>query len=266
MYSTAFNEIPLGELLARVQTLKHEGLRFVQMCAETTERGIDLLYTFYDVTRNEAVNLNVYGIEPYTKVPSIQGLYFAAFSYENEAHDLYGVHFINMKLDFGGHFFNVSTSEPMTIITPEMKAEREKLAKLKAAKAAKEAAAAKKAREAAEAAQAEKAMGTSAAEADAAAVAAVNAAVPKSAGGVPAGGPAAPAEVDAKLKPAVSAEERAAKMEAKLAAMDPEKAAKVRAALAAKAAKDAQAAEGAEGAEGAAEASATASGSAAKEA
>ena len=154
MYTTSFVDLPLEELLTRVQTLKHEGIRFVQMCAETTERGIDLLYTFYDETTQNALNLCVYGIDESSRVPSIQGLYFAAFSYENEAHDLYGVRFVNMKLDFGGHFFNLATSEPMTIITPEMKAEREKLAKKKAAAAAKAEAAAKKAREAAEAAQA----------------------------------------------------------------------------------------------------------------
>lgn len=228
MYTTSFVDLPLEELLTRVQTLKHEGIRFVQMCAETTERGIDLLYTFYDETTQNALNLCVYGIDESSRVPSIQGLYFAAFSYENEAHDLYGVRFVNMKLDFGGHFFNLATSEPMTIITPEMKAEREKLAKKKAAAAAKAEATAKKAREAAEAAQAERALGTSAAEADSAAVAAVNAAAP-----APTPAPAA--------KPAMTAEERAAKMEAKLANMDPEKAAKIRAALAAKAAKDAAA-------------------------
>lgn len=228
MYTTSFVDLPLEELLTRVQTLKHEGIRFVQMCAETTERGIDLLYTFYDETTQNALNLCVYGIDESSRVPSIQGLYFAAFSYENEAHDLYGVRFVNMKLDFGGHFFNLATSEPMTIITPEMKAEREKLAKKKAAAAAKAEAAAKKAREAAEAAQAERALGTSSAEADSAAVAAVNAAAP-----APTPAPAA--------KPAMTAEERAAKMEAKLANMDPEKAAKIRAALAAKAAKDAAA-------------------------
>lgn len=228
MYTTSFVDLPLEELLTRVQTLKHEGIRFVQMCAETTEQGIDLLYTFYDETTQNALNLCVYGIDESSRVPSIQGLYFAAFSYENEAHDLYGVRFVNMKLDSGGHFFNLATSEPMTIITPEMKAEREKLAKKKAAAAAKAEAAAKKAREAAEAAQAERALGTSAAEADSAAVAAVNAAAPAQ---TPA--PAA--------KPAMTAEERAAKMEAKLANMDPEKAAKIRAALAAKAAKDAAA-------------------------
>lgn len=228
MYTTSFVNLPLEELLTRVQTLKHEGMRFVQMCAETTEQGIDLLYTFYDETTQNALNLCVYGIDESSRVPSIQGLYFAAFSYENETHDLYGVRFVNMKLDFGGHFFNLATSEPMTIITPEMKAEREKLAKKKAAAAAKAEAAAKKAREAAEAAQAERAMATSSAEADSAAVAAVSAAAP-----APEPAPAA--------KPAMTAEERAAKMEAKLANMDPEKAAKIRAALAAKAAKDAAA-------------------------
>lgn len=228
MYTTSFVNLPLEELLTRVQTLKHEGMRFVQMCAETTEQGIDLLYTFYDETTQNALNLCVYGIDESSRVPSIQGLYFAAFSYENETHDLYGVRFVNMKLDFGGHFFNLATSEPMTIITPEMKAEREKLAKKKAAAAAKAEAAAKKAREAAEAAQAERAMATSSAEADSAAVAAVSAAAP-----APEPAPVA--------KPAMTAEERAAKMEAKLANMDPEMAAKIRAALAAKAAKDAAA-------------------------
>lgn len=226
MYTTSFADIPLDDLLERVQTLKHDGIRFVQMCAETTEAGIDLLYTFYDETRDHALNLCVYGITEDSRVPSIQDQYFAAFSYENEAHDLYGVRFVNMKLDFGGHFFNLACSEPMTIITPEIKKEREKLAKVKAAQAAKAEAAAKKAREAAETAQAERAMGTSAAEAeaDAAAVAAVDAAKP-----------AAPASRK------LTDEERAAKMEAKLAAMDPEKAAKVRAALAAQAAKKAAA-------------------------
>ena len=229
MYTTSFVDVPLDDLLERVQTLKHDGIRFVQMCAETTEAGIDLLYTFYDETRDHALNLCVYGITEDSRVPSIQDQYFAAFSYENEAHDLYGVRFVNMKLDFGGHFFNLSCSEPMTIITPEIKKEREKLAKVKAAQAAKAEAAAKKAREAAETAQAERAMGTSAAEADAAAVAAVDAAKPA------APAPAAPASRK------LTDEERAAKMEAKLAAMDPEKAAKVRAALAVQAAKKAAA-------------------------
>ena len=222
MYTTEFVDIPLVELLARVQTLKHEGFRFVQMCGETTEAGTDLLYTFYDEVRDNALNLCVYGIGEDTEVPSIQELYFAAFSYENETHDLFGVHFINMKLDFGGHFFNVAEEAPMTVITPEMKAEREKLPTHRAPAAANERATA----EQKQAAEAE-----AAADAKEAAVAAG-----KSAGSVgDKPDPAAEARSDADKEA-----ERAAKMEAKLAAMDPEKAAKVRAALAAKAAKAAQ--------------------------
>ena len=127
-----------------------------------------------------------------------------------------------MELDFGGNFFNVATDAPMTVITPEQKAERDKLAKQKAAAAA-------KARKAAEAKQS--------AEADAAAgVKAEAAAAGKSAGSV-----ADKADPAVAAKPAASdvdAEaERAKKMEEKLPNMDPEKAAKVRAALAAKAKK-----------------------------
>lgn len=224
MYTTEFVDVPLGDLLTRVQTLKHEGMRFIQLCAEFPEGGIDLVYTFYDVTRNNALNLCV-SLPENAEVPSIQGLYFAAFSYENEAHDLFGVNFINMKLDFGGHFFNLAETSPMTVITPEMKAEREKAAKLRAAKAAKEA---KAAREAAEAASAERALTEDRAAADAKAVAAVDAMAPKAASDAAEGAPA----------PKPTAAERAAKMEAKLAAMDPEKAAKVRAALEARAKKE----------------------------
>lgn len=224
MYTTEFVDVLLGDLLTRVQTLKHEGMRFIQLCAEFPEGGIDLVYTFYDETRDNALNLCV-SLPENAEVPSIQGLYFAAFSYENEAHDLFGVNFINMKLDFGGHFFNLAETSPMTVITPEMKAEREKAAKLRAAKAAKEA---KAAREAAEAASAERALTEDRAAADAKAVAAVDAMAPKAASDAAEGAPA----------PKPTAAERAAKMEAKLAAMDPEKAAKVRAALEARAKKE----------------------------
>lgn len=220
MYTTEFRDIQLGELLTTVQNLKHHGFRFVQMAGETTAAGIDLIYTFYDETCDNALMLNVYGITKESQVPSIQGLYFAAFSYENETHDLYGVPFVNMKLDFGGRFFNVAVDEPMTIISPEMKAEREKLAKKQAADAA-------KARKAAE----EKQM----AEADAvveAKVAAVSAGKNAAAVGDQEDPAAAIAPKAAPKK--LTEEERAAKMEAKLAAMDPEKAAKIRAALAAK--------------------------------
>lgn len=236
MYTTEYVTIPLGELLTRVQTFKHEGLRFVQLAAETTAAGMDLFYTFYDEVNDKAVTLDIYDIDESSEVPSIQNMYFTAFSYENETHDLFGVHFVNMKLDFGGHFFNVAMDSPMTVITPEQKAEREKAAKIAAAKAAK----ARKAAEEKSAAEADAAAGAKIAAVEAGkSAASVGDVADPAAAAAPAAKPAAGAET-APAAVASAADDRAAKMEAKLAAMDPEKAAKVRAALAARAAKEAK--------------------------
>ena len=244
MYTTSYEEVALADLLVRVQTLKHDGVRFVQMCAEKdSEDNIGLLYTFYDETVDAALNL-VVPLSQGDEVPSIQELYFAAFSYENETHDLFGVRFVNMKLDFGGHFFNVENEAPMTIISPEQKAAREKAAKVRAAAAAKAAKAAAAKREAAEAKAAEAALTQSAEQADAEAVAKVaeHAGHPERAAQAPA--PAAAAEAapasEAPAAPALPAEflagldERTAKMVVKMASMPPEKAAKLRENLAAK--------------------------------
>ena len=158
-------------------------------------------------------NLVVEGIDRYQEIPSISSYYPAVFPFENEAHDLFGLAITDMQIDFKGFFYQVSTAEPMSVITPEVKAAREKAMKVRAAAEA-------KARKAA----AEKAA--------AAAAAGEGAAVAQ---------PAAAAGSDAQHDDAAAkAALKAAEMEAKLAAMDPEKAAKVRAALAAKAARDKQ--------------------------
>ena len=237
MYTTEYVTIPLGELLTRVQTFKYEGLRFVQMAAETTAQGMDLFYTFYDEVNDKAITLDIYDIDETSEVPSIQNMYFTAFSYENETHDLFGVKFVNMKLDFGGHFFNVAVDSPMTVITPEQKAEREKAAKVAAAKAAK----ARKAAEEKSAAEADAAAAAKIAAVEAGrSAASVGDVADPAAAAAPASAAAVDAGADAPAASAPSADDRAAKMEAKLAAMDPEKAAKVRAALAARAAKEAK--------------------------
>ncbi|MDY4041085.1 MAG: NADH-quinone oxidoreductase subunit C [Collinsella sp.] len=226
MYTTSFEELPLSDLLVRVQTLKHDGIRFVQLCAERgSDDAMNMLYTFYDEQRDAALNLIV-PIAAGDVVPSIQELYFSSFTFENETHDLFGVPFANMKLDFAGHFFNVSQDAPMTILSPEQKAARDKAAKAQAAKAAREAKAVAAAREAAEDTSAERALTTSAAEADAAAIAEVNRLAPKAVAA------AAEAAAPAPAKDPEAA--RLAKMAAKIAAMPPEKAEAARAALAAK--------------------------------
>ncbi|RHI27852.1 NADH-quinone oxidoreductase subunit C [Collinsella sp. AM15-2] len=229
MQKAIYTTVGIDELLSHVQALKGVGARFVQMHAE---RNVDdgtyrLIYTFINVrAAQEQIardgsyaieNLVVEGIDQYQEIPSISSYYPAVFPFENEAHDLFGLAITDMQIDFKGYFYQVSTAEPMSVITPEVKAAREKAMKVRAAAEA-------KARKAA----AEKAAAATAATGEGAADAAV--AQPAAAVGSDA------QHDDAAAKAAL----KAAEMEAKLAAMDPEKAAKVRAALAAKAARDKQ--------------------------
>ena len=233
MQEAIYTTVGIDELLSHVQALKGAGARFVQMHAE---RSVDdgsyrLVYTFINVRAAQEhiaqdgsyaiENLVAEGIDQYQEIPSISSYYPAVFPFENEAHDLFGLAITDMQIDFKGFFYQVPTAEPMSVITPEVKAAREKAMKVRAAAEAK----ARKA--AAEKAAAAAAAGEGAAGAGDAAGAAAQ--------------PAAAAGSDAQHdEAAAKAALKAAEMEAKLAAMDPEKAAKVRAALAAKAARDKQ--------------------------
>ena len=227
MQKAIYTTVAIDELLAHVQALKGAGARFVQMHAErcVDDGSYRLVYTFINVRAAQEhiaqdgsyaiENLVVEGIDQYQEIPSISSYYPAVFPFENEAHDLFGLAITDMQVDFNGFFYQVSTAEPMSVITPEVKAAREKAMKVRAAAEA-------KARKAA-AAAGEGAVGAG----DAASTAAAQ--------------PAAAAGSDAQHdEAAAKAALKAAEMEAKLAAMDPEKAAKVRTALAAKAARDKQ--------------------------
>lgn len=229
MQKAIYTTVGIDELLPHVQALKGFGARFVQMHAErcVDDGSYRLVYTFINVRAarehiaqdgNYAIeNLMVEGIDQYQEIPSISSYYPAVFSFENEAHDLFGLAITDMQVDFNGFFYQVSTAEPMSVITPEVKAAREKAMKVRAAAEA-------KARKAA----AEKA-------------AAAAAAAGEGTAGATVAQSAAAAGSDAQHdEAAAKAALKAAELEAKLAAMDPEKAAKVRAALAAKAARDKQ--------------------------
>lgn len=233
MQKAIYTTVGIDELLAHVQALKGAGARFVQMHAE---RNVDdgsyrLVYTFINVRAAQEhiaqdgsyaiENLVVEGIDQYQEIPSISSYYPAVFPFENEAHDLFGLAITDMQIDFKGFFYQVSTAEPMSVITPEVKAARERAMKVRAAAEA-------KARKAA----AEKAAATAGAGEGAAGAGDTAGAAAQPAAAAGSGAQHDEAAAKAALK--------AAEMEAKLASMDPEKAAKVRTALAAKAARDKQ--------------------------
>lgn len=194
-----FRPLALDQLLDTCKEYKEKGYRLDQLLPKLErDDTITMIYTF--VMGEEIVNFKIGGIiKNETVVPSVTELFIAAFVFENEAHELYGVNIEGNVLDFKGNFYKFpdGIEAPMTIISPEQLAAREKAAKIAAAKAAREA----KAKAAKE------------------------------------GQDTAPSQAFDETSQA----QKEAELEAKLAGMDPEKAAKVRAAMEAKAKRAAKA-------------------------
>lgn len=234
---TEFIPLTVEGLPALAAEKKAEGARFVQMLCVNTEDGIDLVYSF--MADDVLLNYEIKGVKKGTPVPSVTDQFLAAFVFENEAHDLFGVDIRGIAIDFGGNFYALAQKEPMTIVSPEQHAAREKAKKLAAAKAAKAAKAnasfvaghpdaapaAKEGREVITPSEDDD-LEQRLAGVDPEKVARVKAAI------------AAKAKKAAQEAEAAAAQKDAA-LEKKLAGMDPEKAAKVRAAMEAKAAREA---------------------------
>lgn len=219
-----FRSIPLDKLIDTCKERKNEGYRLAQLCPKLErDDSITLIYTF--VKESEMINYKVSGIKKgVTEVPSVTELFIAAFVFENEAHDLFGVNVVGNLIDFQGKFYSFAegVEAPMTIVTPAQLAAREKAAKLAAAKAAR--AAKVKQKDAKPSAQSDEELEAKLSKMDPEKAAKVRAAM--------------------KAKAAKAAKTAASSsvndLEDKLAGMDPEKAAKVRAAMEAKAKRQAE--------------------------
>lgn len=126
-FNSEFVDLPLERLHAEASIMKGENWRFIQTHAVNTDDGIDLYYSF--MKDGVARNYRVKGVKKGTPVPSITDLFLAAFVFENEARELFGVDMRDIAIDFHGGLYAPAEQEPMTIITPEQKAARDKARK-----------------------------------------------------------------------------------------------------------------------------------------
>lgn len=210
-FKQGFAPLAPQDVHAEAQRRKDAGWRYVQILAVNLEDGADVVYSY--MLDGDLENLVVSNVLRDGELDSISDIFLEAFVCENEIHDLFGIAFKGLAIDFQGNFYRLSTEKPMTIVSPEQLARIEKEAKAKAA------------------AEAKKAKGSQ--EADAEDMEAKLAAMdPEKAAKVR-------AAMEAKAKKQQAASDAA--LEERLAGMDPEKAAKVRAAMEAKARKNKEA-------------------------
>ena len=104
--------IGVGDLLAKAAEQKKLGCRLVQIGCTQIGEDFEINYVFdkdFSLT-----NLRI-TVKQDTVIPSISGVYFGAFVYENEIHDLYGLSVAGMNIDFGGNFYRTTIKTPFKV-------------------------------------------------------------------------------------------------------------------------------------------------------
>ena len=97
-------------VLNEATRLHGEGYRLTQMCSTKIEDGYEMIYTFgkgYDLLHLR------FTIAAGDKMESISHIFPAAFFYENEIHDLFGVPVEFMTIDYHGGLYRTAEKPPL---------------------------------------------------------------------------------------------------------------------------------------------------------
>ena len=109
-------EVQGFQLVEEARKMKDGGYRLVQIGATAVQEGYELNYSFDK--EYKFVNLRLRLESNTVEVPSVSQVYWNAFLYENEIHDLYGITFDGLVLDFKGHFYLTSIPTPFAASAP----------------------------------------------------------------------------------------------------------------------------------------------------
>jgi ech hydrogenase subunit D len=107
--SQPISAIPKDRLVEEVRALHASGLRLVQIEATKLDAGSELTYSFDISGRFSSLRVTIGEGE---EMPSVSGVYWAAFAYENEIHDLFGIAFAGLVLDYRGAFYRTRIPFP----------------------------------------------------------------------------------------------------------------------------------------------------------
>ena len=119
MADQTFKPVTAAEVVDCAKQYAKEGYRLIQIHCTKTPKEMFIIYTFEKQNLTcDSVRMDV---QVGDTVPSISGVFFAAFLYENEMHDLYGVNFSNMAVDFKGTFYETAIKQAFSMTGAENK-------------------------------------------------------------------------------------------------------------------------------------------------
>lgn len=105
-----FEIIAPDALLQKASGLKNDGYRLVQIGATRLPKRLELTYTF---DLNGGLRHLRMELSPTAaRMPSITSVYWGAFLYENELHDLFNVHVDGIAVDFHGTLYQTTIKFP----------------------------------------------------------------------------------------------------------------------------------------------------------
>jgi ech hydrogenase subunit D len=108
-------DIRKDELVDKAVLMKGQGYRLVAVTC-TAKEGFELTYSYdkdYDF-----VNYRIHIVED-EEILSISHIYYAAFLYENEMKDLFGVKIRDIAVDYEGNLYRVAKKTPFAPETKE---------------------------------------------------------------------------------------------------------------------------------------------------
>lgn len=103
-------DVTVDELVDRAVMMKGEGYRLVQISCTRTD-GFEINYSFDKA--NKFMDFRI-RISPETEVLSISHIFMAAFLYENEMKDLFGVKIKDIAIDYEGNLYRLAKKTPFS--------------------------------------------------------------------------------------------------------------------------------------------------------
>lgn len=112
MTNTGCEIIPVatGDFLMKVMEMKNDNYRLMQAHAVSIENGYELSYTFGKDYEWVTIRLV---LDENAEVPTVTNIYPAAFLYENEMAELFGVKIRMISVDYHDKLYRIDDQTPM---------------------------------------------------------------------------------------------------------------------------------------------------------
>jgi ech hydrogenase subunit D len=102
--------IAVDALLDKIQGMRQQGYRLVQISATRLPEQLELTYSF--ALDGRVAQFRLHLADEALRVPSVSSIYWSAFLYENEMHDLFNLTVEGMAVDFKGTFYKTAVKYP----------------------------------------------------------------------------------------------------------------------------------------------------------